>query len=164
MTSYNITHGQAKSWAQIEQIMNMEFADRAGSLYQVNLCAIDSGDQTDDVYTFCAQNQDWAIPVKGSSHTMTTRYTVSKIDKQQNAANGLRLYIVDGAQYKDMIAARLQRQPGPGAWLVYDHCDNEYAEQIASEEKIVEYKNGNPVMVWRPKTSHTANHYLDCEV
>lgn len=71
---------------------------------------------------------------------------------------------MDGAQYKDMIAARLQRQPGPGAWLVYDHCDNEYAEQIASEEKIVEYKNGNPVMVWRPKTSHTANHYLDCEV
>lgn len=164
MTSYNVAHGQAESWAQIEQIMNMEFADRAGKLYQVNLCAIDSGDQTDDVYDFCAQNQEWAVPVKGSSRSMTTRYSISKIDKGQSAANGLRLYIVDGAQYKDMIAARLQRQPGPGAWLVYDHCDSEYAEQITAEEKIVEYKNGNPVMVWRPKTNHADNHYLDCEV
>ena len=164
MTSYNISHGQAESWEQIEHIMNTEYTDRAGNGYQVNLCAIDSGDQTDEVYAFCAQNQEWAVPVKGASHSMETRYKISTIDKGKNIANGLQRYIVDGAYYKNMIASRLKKPIGLGAWLVYDHCDSEYAEQISSEEKVIEYKNGNSYEVWRKKSSHAANHYLDCEV
>jgi phage terminase large subunit GpA-like protein len=76
----------------------------------------------------------------------------------------MRLYLVDGCQYKDMIAGRLHRPNGPGAWMVFKGCDRDYTEQICAEEKVLEKKGGRQVEVWRPKSSHAANHYLDAEV
>ena len=47
--------------------------------------------------------------------------------------------------------------------MVFKGCDVEYAEQLCSEEKVpVQGKEG--VFVWKPKTDHIDNHYLDCEV
>lgn len=164
MTSWNVTHGIAETWNQIENVMNMQYKDKQGNVYQVNLCGIDSGDQTEEVYDFCAINQEWAVPVKGSSTPLLARYKISTIDKVSSKAHGLRLYIVDGGQYKDMIAGRLNRVNGTGSWMVFAGCDRDYAEQICSEEKVIEKKGGREVEVWRPKGSHTANHYLDAEV
>lgn len=165
MTSWNIAHGIAETWDQIEYIMNLSYQDRHGNVYQVNLCAIDSGDRTDEVYDFCAFNHEWAVPVKGSSNPLLSRYKVSTIDKTDSKAHGMRLYLVDGNQYKDMIAGRLKRPNGPGSWMVYKGCDRKYAEQICAEEKVIEKKkNGAEVEVWKPKATHAANHYLDAEV
>lgn len=164
MTSQNIAHGIANTWDEVEKIMNLPYKDRFNRIYQVNLCAVDSGDRTDEVYDFCAYNQEWAIPVKGSSRPLLSRYSISTIDKVNSKAHGLRLYIVDSGQYKDMIAGRLNRPNGPGSWMVFKDCDREYAEQICSEEKIIEKKGGRSVEVWKPKGSHIDNHYLDCEV
>jgi len=164
MTSWNIAHGMADTWNEIEYIMNQPYKDENGVVYQVNLCAVDSGDRTDEVYDFCVINQEWAVPVKGSSNPLIARYKPSTIEKVDSKAYGMRLYIVDGGQYKDMIAGRVRRPNGPGSWMVFKSCDKEYAEQICSEEKVPEKKAGREVEVWRPKGSHTANHYLDCEV
>lgn len=164
LTSWNIAHGRAETWDDIETIMNSVFYDTNGNTYQVNLCGIDSGARTDEVYEFCAVNQEWAVPMKGSSTPLVSRYKISTIDKSDSKAFGMRLYIVDGGQYKDMIAGRLKRENGYGSWMVYEGCDIDYAEQICSEEKTIEKKGGRDVEVWRPKGSHTANHYLDCEV
>lgn len=165
MTSWNIAHGLADTWDDVEKIMNTTLMDRLGKVFMVNLCGVDSGDKTDEVYDFCAMNQDWAVPVKGSSTPLLSRYRISTIDKVDSKAYGLRLYLVDGAQYKDMIAGRLNRPNGTGSWMVYQGCDQEYAEQLCSEEKVLEKKrNGRQVEVWRPKSSHAANHYLDAEV
>lgn len=164
MTSWNIAHGYADSWDDVEHIMNLPFTTRSGQSFQVNLCAVDSGDKTDEVYDFIACNQDWAVPIKGSSNPLLSRYKVSTIDKVDSKAHGMRLYLVDGGQYKDMIAGRLNRPNGTGSWMVYQGCDRDYAEQICAEEKIIEKKAGREVEVWRPKSSHAANHYLDAEV
>jgi phage terminase large subunit GpA-like protein len=164
MTSWNIAHGMADTWDNIEYIMNLPYQDKRGQVFQVNLCAVDSGDRTDEVYDFCAINQEWAVPVKGSSNPLLSRYRISTIDKTDSKAHGLRLYLVDGGQYKDMIAGRLNRPNGPGAWMVYKGCDRDYTEQICSEEKVLEKKGGRQVEAWRPKSSHAANHYLDAEV
>lgn len=164
MTSWNIAHGIAETWDNVEYIMNLPYKGRDGKDYQVNLCAVDSGDRTDEVYDFCAINQEWAVPVKGSSNPLLSRYKVTTIDKTDSKAYGLRLYLVDGGQYKDMIAGRLNRPNGPGSWMVFQGCDRDYAEQICAEEKVLEKKGGRQVEVWRPKSSHAANHYLDAEV
>lgn len=164
MTSWNIAHGMAETWDEVEYIMNLPYKGRDGKDYQVNLCAVDSGDRTDEVYDFCAINQEWAVPVKGSSNPLLSRYKVTTIDKTDSKAYGLRLYLVDGGQYKDMIAGRLNRPNGPGSWMVFQGCDRDYAEQICAEEKVLEKKGGRQVEVWRPKSSHAANHYLDAEV
>lgn len=75
---------------------------------------------------------------------------------------GISLYHVDGGYYKDFISNRVVRKNDePGGWFVYTGCDLEYAEQVTAEEKVIE-KRGREV--WRPKTAHADNHYLDTEV
>jgi phage terminase large subunit GpA-like protein len=163
-TSWNISHGQVYSFDDIEFVMNQVYQSKSGKSFQVNLCAVDSGYNTDDTYSFCAINQEWAIPVKGSSRQLLSRYQISKIDKDNSIANGMRLYIVDGGQYKDTIAGRMRRENGKGSWMVFNGCDEDYANQICSEEKVMEKKGGQSVFVWKPKKQGVDNHYLDCEI
>ena len=162
ITSQNICHGQALSWADIERVMNYGYQKEDGTQLVVSLCLIDSGFDTDAVYDFCASNSDWALPVKGSSRVMTEHFHLSKINKTDSKAYGMNLCVVDGGKYKDMIAARMKKENGRGAWMVYSGCDMEYAKQVTSEHKVQVKKGEQIVQVWQLKASHTANHYLDC--
>lgn len=165
ITSQNIAHGQAFSLSEVERIMNLEYMKEEGERCVVNLCLIDSGDQTDDIYDFCAYNSEWALPCKGSSGNMLSHYKLSKVNKTDSKAFGMNLVMVDGGKYKDMIAARMQKPNGKGSWMVYKDCDREYAEQVTAEHKVTERNgNGKEVMKWVLKTSHADNHYLDAEV
>lgn len=168
MTSQNIYHGQVLSFQQIEDIMSKyyhfegETEEDPGLL--VDLCLIDSGDQTDEVYDFVVGRDDWCLPVKGSSKAMISNYKISKINKVDSRANGMKLIIADTGSYKDMIASRMTRKNGTGSWMVYKGCDMEYARMVTSEQKISVRKNGQEVEKWVKKSSHINNHYLDCEV
>jgi len=164
LTSQNICHGQVLSFDEIDRVMNAEYKTEDGNPMVVNLCLIDSGDQTDMVYDFCTYHSDWALPVKGSSHATQSNYKISKINKADSSAYGMRLVLVDGNKYKDMIAGRMRKPNGKGSWMVYKGCDQEYAEQVTAEHKV-NVKTGNTVkQVWQPKHSHADNHYLDTEV
>ena len=164
ITSQNICHGQAMSWADIERVMNYGYLKETGEQLVVSLCLIDSGFDTDAVYDFCANNSDWAVPVKGSSRVMTEHFHLSKINKADSKAYGMNLCVVDGGKYKDMIAARMKKENGRGSWMVYRGCDMEYARQVTAEHKV-QIKRGNQlVKIWELKASHTDNHLLDAEV
>lgn len=164
ITSQNICHGQAMSWADIERVMNYGYLKENGEQLVVSLCLIDSGFDTDAVYDFCANNSDWALPVKGSSRVMTEHFHLSKINKTDSKAYGMNLCVVDGGKYKDMIAARMKKDNGRGAWMVYNGCDMEYAKQVTAEHKVQIKRGEQLVQVWELKASHTDNHYLDTEV
>jgi phage terminase large subunit GpA-like protein len=165
ITSQNIAHGQAYSFADIEEIMNMEYKTASGITFVVNLCLVDSGYDSDSTYDFCAINAEWALPVKGSSNPMQNHFKMSVVNKTSSKAYGMNLVIVDGGKYKDMIASRMRRKNGRGSWMVYQGCDEEYAEQVTAEHKInVRIGNGKFRQEWTPKTSHADNHYLDAEV
>lgn len=164
MTSQNIAHGQALGFTEVERIMNAEYKNAAGDRFIVALALVDSGDQTDDVYDFCAYNAEWALPCKGTESTYS-HFRLSKINKADSKANGMNLVLVDGGKYKDMISSRMRKENGNGSWMVYKSCDREYAEQVTAEHKVVEKnKSGRVVQVWKQKVSHAANHYLDAEV
>lgn len=164
ITSQNIAHGQAFSLNEVEQIMNMEYQKESGEKMIVNLALIDSGFDTDNVYDFCANNSDWALPAKGSSRPMQTHYNMSTVNKTGSKGYGITLVVVDGGKYKDMIAGRMHKENGQGSWMVYQGCDEDYAEQVTSEHKV-NVKNGKKTQqVWQKKTSHADNHYLDAEV
>lgn len=164
LTSQNIAHGQALSFEEINKVMNLEYMTENGTPMVVNLALIDSGDQTDMVYDFCAYNSEWALPVKGASNGQLSHYKLSKVNKADSRAYGMNLVLVDGGKYKDMIAGRMRKPNGRGSWMVYDGCDMEYATQVTAEHKV-NVKSGNTVkQVWQLKSSHADNHYLDCEV
>lgn len=164
LTSQNIAHGQALSFQEIDQIMNLQYQTEDGDPVVVNLCLVDSGDQTDMVYDFCVTHADYTLPVKGSNHAQLSPYKLSKISKVDSKAYGMTLVIADGNAYKDMIAGRMKRPNGRGSWMVYAGCDMEYAQQVTAEHKINVKKNGVVRQVWVPKRSHVDNHYLDAEV
>ncbi len=144
LTSQNIAHGQVLSFNDIDNIMNAEYLNENGEPMIVNLCLVDSGDQTDIVYDFCATHSDYALPVKGSSHAQLSNYKLSKINRTDSRAMGTTLVLVDSGAYKDMIAGRMQRDNGRGSWMVYSGCDMEYAKQVTAEHKV-NVKHGNTV-------------------
>lgn len=164
LTSQNIAHGQALSFEEVDRIMNLEYMNEYGEPFVVNLCLIDSGDQTDTVYDFCVYHSDYALPVKGASHAQLSHYKLSKINREGSSANGMTLVLVDGDKYKDMIAGRMQKPNGRGSWMVYNGCDTEYATQVTNEHKVNVKSGGQVRQVWKPKYSHADNHYLDTEV
>lgn len=164
LTSQNIAHGQALSFEEVSRVMNLEYMTESGNPMVVNLSLIDSGDQTDMVYDFCANNSEWALPVKGASNGQLSHYKLSKVNKAESRAYGMNLVLVDGGKYKDMIAGRMRKPNGRGSWMVYDGCDMEYATQVTAEHKV-NVKSGTTVkQVWQLKSSHADNHFLDCEV
>ena len=164
LTSQNIAHGQALSFAEVERVMNLSYGKEDGSQMVVQLALIDSGDNTDAVYDFCASNSEWALPSKGSSHPMTTHFKLSTVNRTDSRAYGMKLVMIDTGKYKDMIAGRMKKDNGSGSWMVYQGCDMEYAEQVTSEHKVNVRSGNRTTQEWRLKTSHADNHYLDTEV
>ncbi|MGL5327843.1 MAG: phage terminase large subunit family protein [Peptostreptococcaceae bacterium] len=163
-TSWNIAHGEVLDFEDIEEIMNKIYKKKNGEEFQVGLCCIDSGDRTEEVYDFCYENSEWAIPIKGASQQMYAKYNISKIDKINSKANGMKLVLVNTGQYKDIIANRLKRENGTGSFMVHKDCDLDYAQQITNEHKVKVKKGLREVEVWKTKTARAPNHYLDCEV
>lgn len=164
LTSQLVTRGQVTNFKEIERVMNLEYMKPDGTVKLVDLCLIDSGDQTDEVYDFAAMNSEWCLPSKGTS-SMVNYFKLSSVNKTSSKAYGMTLALVDGGKYKDMIAGRMKRENGTGSWMVFDGIDLEYCTQVTSEHKITEKGGGGKLRTrWVQKTSHADNHYLDCEV
>lgn len=164
LTSQLVTRGQVTSFRDIERVMNLEYVKPDGTVKLVDLCLIDSGDQTDEVYDFAAVNSEWCLPSKGTS-SMVNYFKLSSVNKTSSKAYGMTLALVDGGKYKDMIAGRMKRENGTGSWMVFDGIDLEYCTQVTAEHKITEKGGGGKLRTrWVQKTSHADNHYLDCEV
>lgn len=163
LTSQSIGHGQALTLDDIPQYMNSEYYSSDGRRFVVVLCLIDSGDQTDMVYEFCAR-YDWALPAKGYSTLKNNDFRISNINRVGKLYNGTPLVLVNTTRYKDMIAAKLHVGNGEGSCMVHADCDDDYKKQITSEHKVAEGSGTRRRLVWRTKTINADNHYLDCRV
>lgn len=163
LTSWLIDYGRIETWADVETVINRSYADSNGEVRNVNLACIDSGYNTDEVYSFCAQHIDVAVPTKGSSTQLKSRYNVTILDRGK--AFGLRLYTFDPNQLKNFIASRMNINAGDyGSWNVYRDIDREYCDQICAEQLVEKKdKKGKITSVWEKISSHAQNHLLDCE-
>lgn len=163
MTSWLVDYGRAETWGDIEAVLMRDWPADNGELRMVNLCCMDSGYRTEEVYYFCAQHIGLVIPTKGSSRALTTRYTISRIDR--TGYNMLNLYVFDTGQFKDFISGRLSITAGkPGSWNVYQGIDRRYADMVCSEQKVEHQdKKGHITLSWEPISSHAQNHMLDVE-
>lgn len=159
-THQSIMHGQLMSLNELTPLITAEYSKADGTRMVVNLSCIDSGDQTDKVYTYTYYTP-YTIPVKGTTESLS-HYRISAINKVDKVYNGQQLILVDGGKYKDLIAAGLQVPPGIGSCMVHANCDLDYARQLTAEHKI--YDNRRKKTVWQPKAGGIDNHYLDCRV
>lgn len=162
MTSQSILHGQLLSLSELDAYMDAEYYTATGEPFIVDLGYVDSGDQTDIVYEFC-MTRPWAIPSKGVA-TGNNHFKVSQINKTGAGYDGQPLVLIDVGKYKDLIATKLHNPVGLGSFMVHADCDMEYAKQLTAEHKVAEGTGARRRFVWRPKTSHADNHFLDCRV
>lgn len=163
LTSWLVDYGRAETWADIEEILYRQYPDVNGEIRNLNLCCIDSGYNTDEVYQFCAMHCDLCVPTKGASKHLTSRYNITKLDK--GVGVGLMLYNFDPSQFKDFIKGRLGIEAGArGSWNVYSGIDRRYCDQVCAEQKV-EHKDrkGHITLVWEKVSSHAQNHMLDVE-
>ena len=161
---YHLDHGCIKGtdFNTLWDIINQTYYNEKGQDWYIDLALIDSGDQTDLVYDFCYLHFPLTVPVKGSSRPIPARFRRSEIQKEDSVAKGLSLIMCDGSYYKSMLYAKINAVDG--SFQVFDGVDQEYCEQVTSEHKVLERKNGVESWVWQKKTSDAQNHYLDCEV
>lgn len=135
LTSWLVDYGRVETWGDVETVINRDYADTNGEVRNINLACIDSGYNTDEVYSFCAQHMDVAIPTKGASTPLRARYSVTVLDK--TVGFGLRLYNFDTNQMKDFIAGSLGVDAGAaGSWNVCKDVEPYYADQICAEQKL----------------------------
>lgn len=164
-TSQNIAYGMATTWDEIEDIMDKRWSDEEGELrWQIDACCIDTGYRTEEVYEFCNHRPALAIPIKGSSTPMVSKYRITHIQPKERGIRPLRLYVVDTDQYKNNIAARMRRPIGVGSWMLHADTELVYAEHLTSEHRVVTTKGNRTVVTWQKKTSAKQNHWWDCEV
>lgn len=166
VTGKLIEYGRVENWFELEEILiNQKFCNEDGEVFIVNLAAIDSGFRTDEVYEFCSRFPEVCRPVKGSSKRLTAPYSVTNIDK--DGYGGLKLWIVDGHFFKDMLFGRMRKDPTePGSWSIFKDCPEEYVEQLTAEQKVTirDKRTGQITEEWQKVTSGAANHLLDCAV
>lgn len=173
--SQNIQYGSLKNFDELTELMDRYFCDTNGEpRWQIDLCVIDSGYRTEEVYDYCLQMQSLmgnvVIPCKGEFNVKSEgRFRKKVIDNvsitETKAGLGQTIYLVNIDKYKDVIASQLKRPMYQyGAFMFHADTEIEYAEQMTNEHKIVEIKNNREVYTWVPKTSHAKNHYWDCEV
>lgn len=163
LKSWLVDYGRIETWADVENVVNRNYADMNGEIRNVNLACMDSGYNTDEVYAFCAQNMNVVVPTKGSSTPLKSRYNVTILDKGKGF--GLRLYTFDPNQLKSFIASRMCIDAGShGSWNVYQDIDREYCDQICAEQLVEKKdKKGKITTSWEKVSSHAQNHLLDCE-
>lgn len=165
MTSWNVRHGFCETWDEIEEVMNLPYSTPDGVEFFVALCGVDSGYNADDTYSFCALNSEWAVAVKGASGAVRGKFNLTTLDRIERNLFGIRLFMLDTGYYKDFISNRINRPTEqPGAWLVYEGCDEAYAAQVTAEHKVKKKAGNKTIEVWEKKTTSADNHYLDCEV
>lgn len=175
VVSQNILYGSLKNFDELTELLDKKFCDTNGEpKWLIDLCLIDSGYRTEEVYDYCLQIQSQmgniVLPCKGEFNLKSeSRFRKKVIDNvnatETKAGLGQTIYLVNVDKYKDVIASQMQRPMYKyGAFMFHADTEIEYAEQMTSEHKVVEIKNNLETYTWVPKTSHAKNHYWDCEV
>lgn len=163
-TCHLVTKGEALSFEQLDNVLNLEFAFENGDKKLIDLMCIDSGgDKTDSVYNYALARQGYVLPVKGASTSMQSHYKISMINKV-GVGTGIQLVMLDTFKYKEQVNHKLQAPIGDrGSISFFSGIDVDFCKQMTNEEKITERgANGSVKYSYRLKYSHAANHYWDC--
>ena len=172
LTSWLVEYGRFDTWngedlqgGLLHHIVDPVFHAANGKLYQISYCLVDCGFRTDEVYDACTIYNDVLCPVKGSSRQMDGYYMRHAVDKRERS--GLICIEANTGLLKDFVFGRMAKEPGSrGSWSVFRGTGRDYAEQIASEHKVLVTDARTKVAhrEWQLIRSHAPNHWLDCEV
>ncbi len=160
--SWLVRHGYVDTWSALFRVLfEDEYRDPDGHAYPVAAAFVDSGDQTDLVYSQCLRWRGRLHPCKGAARRLSRPISSSAQEYFPNGKRipgGLTLHNLDTHFFKDALAHKLQiAASDPGAFHLHSETTEDYARQMCAEVKDAETDR------WE-NPRRRPNHYWDCEV
>lgn len=160
---YQVIHGDPTAnelWdVQLDEALSRTFMSEAGIEFRTVCVTIDSGFLSEMVYRYCKSKQPGRFyPTKGSSER--GKPVVSKMSK--NNKMNVSMFILGTDTAKDLVYGRLKvDQPGPGYCHFPLEYEEDYFEQLTSEQAVTKFSNGISRRVWELKKGQKRNEALD---
>lgn len=164
MESWLVTHGELwgetrhpSVWKQLHELLEHTYGDDS----RVRMMAIDSGYETNSVYSFCNRNKGLTIPTKGHDK-LDKPFYASRVEvniKGETHKQGMQLWHFDSDVVKTWVHAQVDWPDDEvgGWWLPHDITED-YCKQIVSEGRV---KKSSGKVVWIRHQKD--NHFLDAE-
>ena len=159
-------------WSALDELhRTVRYARADGhAAHQVAAMFVDSGGHhTQDVYNFCRHRKHRHIyAIKGASRPGRSILATSPSKADVNwrgrmEKHGALVWIIGTDTAKDWIAARLLKEPGPGAaHFAADLSDDDF-EQITAEYRVARLSKGHKIVEWHKKKNQR-NEGLDLYV
>jgi len=169
-------HGAYNSvWPKVQEILDKEYLTDDGQRRMIELCVIDIGYATSEVYAFLNQNQGVAFGVKGASERTISEHTDIKMFTESSERK-LDCFVLTESIMKDRLADFMKKsahnhpqeentmnfpQPAGGKFTVQG-----YFSQYEAEVKKPEYDAGGILKGYRWEKRHSGSddHFKDCRI
>jgi len=149
-------------WEEVDVWIAMSYETADGRVLIPRGTLIDSGDQTQAVYSYCQGMAKMKRGIYASKGMSVQGYPVAS-SPIRSGSRKARLVRVGTDTAKEMIYARLHiEEPGPGYCHFPNGREAEYFLQLTAEKRVTKFEKGISKAVWRKKRSR--NEALDCRV
>lgn len=150
---YEVIHGdpaQPKVWQELDELLLATYRTEDGRALRVRATCIDSGGHhAERVYAFArARRNRRVFATKGAGGA---RPVWPKRASKGGVKGAEQVFIVGVDTAKDAIYARLRiKAPGPGHihFPADEAFDENYFDQLTSEQVVTRYREGRPYRVW----------------
>jgi phage terminase large subunit GpA-like protein len=170
-----VEYGRVTEWDTLEEVLRRDYYDENGVVYNVKMCAVDSGYKQQEAYKFAKANSRIVVPVKGGSHSMPTAYRASTAEKDRRNKILLKLYILNPDYYKNQIHDKIIRslvleESGENIYeksnciTLNEKSEEQIAIQWTREHETEKIRhNGTSYLTWMLKNPNDKNNHLwDC--
>lgn len=160
-------------WSQLDELLARVFAHDDGAELPIRMMAVDSGYNTQQVYTWCRKYPlNRVIAVKGVAATGVLIGTPAPVDinlRGKRPVYGYKVWPVSGAVAKAelygwlrLVAPTEEEAALPAGWCHFPEYDEDYFKQLTAEHLVSrKSRRGFVTMEWELIPGRE-NHVLDC--
>lgn len=153
LVEWVVLHGatdQADVWNQLAAYLNRTYQNDRGDLLPISAMTIDSGYNTDFVYSFVKKHQRRRVyATKGQAGAGLPIVSQATKKKTGRDPRKVRLFTIGVDSAKTVIYHRLQNpEPGPGFRHFPKGTEGEYFEGLVSEKIVTKHRRGFEYREW----------------
>lgn len=161
---------ETEVWNELEQMLNEVWIREDGAEMYLSKMAIDTGYNTQHVYTFCAKHPSSRVmPIKGNDNMITILSAATKVHKPRPGAKktygGLSFYNIGVSVIKSEIYSWLPLVPDDQGNEPFGYCrfpayDEEYFKGLTAEKQVATTDRNNYTK-WQWVKTYQRNEPLD---
>lgn len=163
---------QPDTWTKLETVLNETFRREDGGYMPISIMCIDTGYNTQHVYSFCKHNlvSGRVIPIKGSDKVATMYTAPAAVNYTRNGQkiNDLKVFNIGVSIIKSELYGWLKLMPNddksyPDGFCHFPQRDTDYFRGLTSE-KLERHTNKKGFIKYEWTKIYKRNEALDCRV